>query len=69
MIKDNWAGQELREIRKKKNLSPLDVEALTGVSPAYQSSIELGRINTTIDTMQKLLDVMGYEIKFQRKRG
>lgn len=55
-------GENLKNIRKKRNLSLDDVASLTGVSKAMIGQIERGKSNPTVSTLWKI--ATGLKIPF-----
>lgn len=55
-------GQRMREIRKHKNLTILDLEATTGIDNGKISKIERGLINVEFYTIARIADALGVEI-------
>lgn len=51
-------GSKIREIRKSKKLSIMDVRELTGLSKSTISEIENNNSNPTTDTLQKLANAL-----------
>jgi transcriptional regulator with XRE-family HTH domain len=52
-------GPRLRQLRGQKSLSARQVAELAGVTPAYLSRLENGRISPTVATLARLVAAMG----------
>jgi len=52
-------GKNLKKLRLKKKMSQGDISRKLGVDRAYISSIENGRMNPTLTTLEKLAEAMG----------
>ncbi|MBA4758305.1 helix-turn-helix transcriptional regulator [Sphingosinicella sp.] len=52
-------GENFARIRREKGLTQEDVEALSGFSQQYLSSLENGRRNPTIITLYELARALG----------
>ena len=57
----NW-GKLLREMRQEKNLSIKDLGQMCGVNASTISSIENGKRGPGVDTLEKILFSLGYEL-------
>lgn len=55
-------GRKIREIRKNKNISQMDVAYKIDMSMNTISYIELGKIAPKIDTLNKIANVLNVEI-------
>jgi len=58
-------GLNVRRLRKERELSQERLSLLSGLSRAYVSSVETGRRNATLDTLEILarsLSVEGWEL-------
>ena len=56
---DGAVGPRLRQLREQKALSARQVAELAGVTPAYLSRLENGRVSPTVATLAKLVAAMG----------
>ncbi len=56
---DGEVGPRLRMLRERKALSARQVAELAGVSPAYLSRLENGRVSPTVATLSRLVSAMG----------
>ena len=54
---------DLINLRREKNLTQKDLEALTGIKQSTIAKIERGTINPSMNNVFKLLSVMGKTIK------
>jgi len=52
-------GPRLRQLRDQKSLSARQVAELAGVTPAYLSRLENGRLSPTVATLARLVAAMG----------
>ncbi len=51
-------GKALRELRKKRGLSQLDVSTASDLDRAYMSELERGLKNPSLETIFRLADAM-----------
>ena len=56
---DGAVGPRLRQLREQKAMSAREVSGLAGVSPAYLSRLENGRVSPTVATLARLVAAMG----------
>jgi len=62
MHRKDWSkklGVNLKKLRLKKKMSQGDISRKLGVDRAYISSIENGRMNPTLSTLEKLAGAIG----------
>lgn len=52
-------GENLKKLRLKKKMSQGDISRKLSVDRAYISSIENGRMNPTLHTLEKLAEAIG----------
>ena len=52
-------GENLRNLRLKKNMSQVDLATALSVDRAYISNIENGRMNPTLSTLEKIANALG----------
>lgn len=52
-------GAALREVRKKRQLSQLEVASTSGIDRAYVSELERGLGNPSVETMFRLAEAIG----------
>lgn len=55
-------GQNIREIRKKRNLSQIDLSVIVGIDRAYLSEIENGRTNVSVNILYAIADSLDISI-------
>lgn len=55
-------GQRMREIRKHKKLTTLDLHAATGINHSKISKIERGLINVEFYTIARIAEALEVEI-------
>ncbi len=53
---------KLQYIRKMKNLSQKELAAAAGVSPGLIAQLELGKVNASLKTINKLADSLGVSV-------
>lgn len=56
-------GEKVRKIRKEKGLSIMDLKEKTGLSKSTISDLENDKSSPTIDTLQKIANALGVDIK------
>ncbi|MGC4111545.1 MAG: cupin domain-containing protein [Nocardioides sp.] len=56
---DGAVGPRLRQLREQKALSARQVADLAGLTPAYLSRLENGRVSPTVATLARLVAAMG----------
>lgn len=56
---DGEVGPRLRQLREQKAMSARQVAELAGVSAAYLSRLENGRVSPTVATLARLVSAMG----------
>ena len=56
-------GLIIREARKRKSLTQKELAERIGVTKTIITNYEAGRQNLTIDTLQKVADALGAELK------
>jgi transcriptional regulator with XRE-family HTH domain len=59
---DHQVGRRLRQMRESKAMRARDVADRAGVSPAYLSRLENGRVSPTVATLGRLVQAMGETI-------
>jgi transcriptional regulator with XRE-family HTH domain len=52
-------GQRVKELRKQKDISQEALAHLAGLDRTYVTSLENGRRNVSIQTIQKIIDALG----------
>jgi transcriptional regulator with XRE-family HTH domain len=52
-------GPRLRQLREQKGMSAREVAGLSGLTPAYLSRLENGRVSPTVATLARLVSAMG----------
>lgn len=55
-------GENIRRIRKNKNLSIMKLKELTGLSKSTISDLENDKSSPTADTLQKIADALGIPV-------
>lgn len=63
MSRKEYIGESIAKARKKKRLSQKAVSELTGIDKTSISKIERGKLNATIDTIDKLCNAVGARIR------
>ena len=56
---EGGVGPRLRQLREQKALSARQVSDLAGLTPAYLSRLENGRVSPTVATLARLVSAMG----------
>ena len=57
----NRLGFNVRRLRKERDLSQERLSVLSGLARAYVSSVETGRRNATLDTLEILARTLGVD--------
>lgn len=60
-------GNDLRELLKKEKVSAYRIAKETGMQPSFVGRILNGKASPTCQTLQRILDVLGYQISFKKK--
>jgi transcriptional regulator with XRE-family HTH domain len=60
-------GKQIREIRRSKDITQTQLQVPSGLRREYISNIERGKINPTVETVNKLLRPLGYELRIVPK--
>lgn len=55
-------GKNIRDLRKRQNLSQIDLAVTVGIDRAYLSEIENGKTNITINTLYAIADALNTPI-------
>ena len=63
MNRKEYIGNKIVEARKKKRLTQKYVSEITGIDKTTISKIEKGKINATIDTIDKLCEAVGTTLR------
>lgn len=58
-------AETMKSRRKTLGISQQDLAEMSGVSLATIKDIERGKGNPSLDTVQKILDILGMEIKYE----
>ena len=61
-------GEIIKTRRSKLKLSQVDLAEMSGVSLATVKDIERGKANPSLQTMEKLLDILGLELLCRLKQ-
>ncbi len=56
-------GQQIRAARKAKGLTQKELGEKLGVADSVITNYESGKQNLTIDTLQKVADVLGVDVR------
>ena len=51
-------GNNLKRIRKKKNLKQVEVSVDAGVNPSYYSKIERGEVNPSMEKVYRIIKAL-----------
>lgn len=60
--KDAVICKKLQYIRKLKNLSQKELAAMAGISPGLVAQLELGQVNASLKTLEKLSNALGVSV-------
>jgi transcriptional regulator with XRE-family HTH domain len=60
-------GDQLKQLRLDRSLTLVELAEYAQVTLATISRMENNKANVTIGTLEKVLDVLGFEISFKRK--
>lgn len=60
-------GDQLKQLRLDRSLTLAELAEYAQVTLATVSRLENNKANVTIGTLEKVLDVLGFEISFKRK--
>ena len=63
------AGAILRDCRKKGGVSQRDLAERSGVASTTICNIEIGNVNPRFDTLEILLNALGYKITVKSKEA
>jgi transcriptional regulator with XRE-family HTH domain len=61
-------GKTIKERRKSLKITQPDLADLAGISVNTLYKIERGEANPTIDILEKIVEVIGFEIKLEAKK-
>ncbi len=61
-------GKAITRRRKELQLDILELSNFSGVSSSIISNIENGKSNATINTLEKILDILGLELNVDIKK-
>lgn len=56
-------AENIKRIRKDKNMSQGDIFRATKIKRSYISNLEAGKQNPTLETIEKIAHALGAEIK------
>ncbi len=62
-------GEAIKKIRQERNLTQEQLGKLIGVQKAQISKLESGNKNVTINTLLKIFNALGTNVKFQIDTG
>lgn len=60
----NSIGQQIRERRKDLKINQAKLAQLSGIGLNSLSRLESGKGNPTLESLQKIAEVLGIELKF-----
>lgn len=60
--KDAVIPKKLQYIRKLKNISQKELAAMAGISPGLVAQLELGQVNASLKTLEKLSSALGVSV-------
>jgi transcriptional regulator with XRE-family HTH domain len=58
-------GQQIKKIRQEKEMSQQKLSDLSEVERKYISNIELGKVNLTLSTLERLADSLNKKVKIE----
>lgn len=61
---ENLIGQQICERRKDLNITQAKLAQLAGIGLNSLSRLESGKGNPTLKSLQKIADILGFELKF-----
>lgn len=61
---NNFLGENLKKLRKQKNVTMVELAQKSGHSQSYISQLERGLINPTVGALQKIASVLGVPTAF-----
>ncbi|MEN8224258.1 MAG: helix-turn-helix domain-containing protein [Bacteroidota bacterium] len=64
----NDLGQAIKSRRNELGITQVHLAELAGVSPNTLYKLERGQINPSLDILNKILDVLGMELKLEIKQ-
>jgi len=62
-------GKEIRKRRLELSLGQLDLLDYTEISSKTLSNLEQGKGNITLDTLEKIINILGMEYQLKVKNG
>jgi len=62
-------GEEIRKRRLELSLAQLDLLDYTEISSKTLSNLEQGKGNITLDTLEKIINILGMEYQLKIKNG
>ena len=60
----NLIGRQIRERRKDLKINQAKLAQLSGIGLNSLSRLESGKGNPTLESLQKIAEVLGFELKF-----
>lgn len=60
----NSIGRQIRERRKDLKINQAKLAQLSGIGLNSLSRLESGKGNPTLESLQKIAEVLGFELKF-----
>ena len=60
----NSIGQQIRKRRKDLKINQAKLAQLSGIGLNSLSRLESGKGNPTLESLQKIVEVLGFELKF-----
>ncbi len=60
----NSIGRQIRERRKDLKINQTKLAQLSGIGLNSLSRLESGKGNPTLESLQKIAEVLGFELKF-----
>lgn len=60
-------GKKIKDFRKKKGYTIVDMVELTGINKSNYSHMENGKLNFTLDSLSKICEVLNIDIDLFEK--
>ena len=64
MKTNKYIGKRIKEIRKEKGLTQMELSELSGLTQSVISRIEVGETTTTIEVIGVIAKALGYKLDF-----
>ena len=64
MTTNKYIGRRIKEIRKEKGLTQIELSELSGLTQSVISRIEVGETTTTIEVIGVIAEALGCKLDF-----